>query len=98
MRIPKALRRAIVKKLKTETTPLSSSDIAERVNNEVNAQNQKTPKQMAFVLKQLVREGTLIVASSVKNGINAHGNERTRDEYTLNFESEDPDIVGGEEE
>jgi hypothetical protein len=53
---------------------------------------------MAFVLKQLKREGMVIIASEVKNGLTASGNERSRVEYCLNHEVEDPDVVEEGEE
>ena len=48
---------------------------------------------MAFVLKQMKRDGDVVVAKEVKNGLTAHGNERSRVEYTLNHEVHDPDVV-----
>ena len=93
MKIPKPLRQAIVNLLKTETRPLSSAEIAESVNDTVKPSYRKTTKQMAFVLKQMKRDGDLVVAKEVKNGTTAHGNERSRVEYTLNHEVHDPDIV-----
>jgi hypothetical protein len=53
---------------------------------------------MAYILKQLKREGMVVIASEVKNGYTASGNERSRVEYTLNHEVEDPDVVEEGEE
>ncbi len=93
MKIPNPLRQAIVNRLKTESRSLSSGEIAESVNDSVKPAYRKTPKQMAFVLKQMKRDGDVVVAKEVKNGITAHGNERSRVEYTLNHEVHDPDVL-----
>ena len=61
------------------------------MNNAVKLSYRKTPKQMAFVPKQMKDGDT--VAKEVKNGLTAHGNERSRVEYTLNHEVHDPDVV-----
>lgn len=96
-RIPKTLREAIVTRLKTDCRPMSSAEVAEGVNPEVSTSHRRTPREMAFVLKQMVRDGDLLIASEVKNGFTSHGNERARVTYVLNHEVEDPDIVSEEE-
>ena len=48
---------------------------------------------MAFVLKQMKRDGDILVAKETKNGLTPHGNERVRVEYVLNHEVADPDII-----
>jgi hypothetical protein len=93
MRIPKALRTAIRTRLMTDIRPLTTKQITESVNPIVTKSNQRTSRQMAFVLKQMVREGDLMVAKETKNGLTPSGNERSRVEYILNFETVDPDIV-----
>ena len=52
---------------------------------------------MAFVLKQMKRDGDIIVAKETKNGLTPHGNERVRVEYVLNHAVEDPDIISEDE-
>lgn len=93
MRIPKALRTAIKTRLMTDIRPLTSKQITESVNPIVTKSNQRTSREMAFVLKQMVREGDIVIAKETKNGLTPSGNERSRVEYVLNFESVDPDIV-----
>jgi len=82
-RIPKTLRQAIVKRLTTDLRPHNSREVTESVNPDVPQQHRRTARQMAFVLKQMVREGDLVIAHSEKNGTTAHGNERHRDTYTV---------------
>ena len=96
-RIPNALRQAIKQRLLTDSRPMSSQEVADGVNSTVSASHRRSPRQMAFVLKQMVREGDLIIASSIKNGLTAHGNERSRVTFALNHEVEDPDIVSEDE-
>lgn len=93
MKIPKPLRQAIVNRLKNDPRPQSASEITDPVNGVVKPSYRKTTKQMAFVLKQMKRDGDVVVAKAVKNGLTAHGNERARVEYTLNHEVHDPDVV-----
>jgi len=93
MKIPKPLRQAIVSRLRSEPRPQSASELTAPVNDSVKPSYRKTAKQMAFVLKQMKRDGDVVVARAVKNGMTAHGNERSRVEYTLNHEVHDPDIV-----
>lgn len=93
MRIPKKLRAAIRNRLLTDNRPMSSSQISELVNPEVAQGHRKTPREMAFVLKQMKRDGDIIVATETKNGLTPHGNERVRVEYVLNHEVADPDII-----
>ena len=97
MRIPKKLREAIIARLKNETRPLNSKQISEAVNPVVASAHNKNPKQMAFVLKQMKRDGDIIVAKETKNGLTPHGNERVRVEYVLNHAIEDPDIISEDE-
>jgi hypothetical protein len=98
MRIPKALKTAIRARLQNEPRPQSPADIANAVNPTVASGHRRSPVKMAFVLKQLKREGMVIIASEVKNGLTASGNERSRVEYCLNHEVEDPDVVEEGEE
>lgn len=93
MRIPKALRNAIRTRLRNDTRSQSASDITLAVNPMVKKSNQRTVREMAFVLKQMRREGDILVSKETKNGITAAGSERSRVEYVLNFEAVDPDIV-----
>jgi len=93
MRIPKALRTAIRTRLRNDTRPMTSKDISDSVNPMVKKSNQRTVREMAFVLKQMAREGDLIISKETKNGLTPSGNERSRVEYVLNFEAVDPDIV-----
>jgi hypothetical protein len=93
MRIPNKLREAIRNRLLTDNRPMTSKQIAEVVNPEVAQGQRKTPREMAFVLKQMKRDGDIVVAKATKNGLTPHGNERVRVEYTLNHEVADPDII-----
>ena len=93
MKIPKKLRAAIRNRLLTDNRPMSSAQVAEAVNPEVAQGHRKTPREMAFVLKQMRRDGDIIVAKETKNGLTPHGNERVRVEYVLNHEVADPDII-----
>jgi len=97
MRIPKQLRQAIKARLMQDTRPLTSKQISDAVNPVVSSGNQKTPREMAFVLKQMKRDGDVVVAKETKNGLTPHGNERVRVEYVLNHAVEDPDIISESE-
>lgn len=92
-RIPKNLRTAIIGRMKADPRPMKSGAVAEAVNPIVPKGSKRTAKQMAFVLKRMVKDGDLVVATETKNGITAHGNERSRKEYSLNHEVHDPDVV-----
>tara|TARA_B100000886_G_scaffold179796_1_gene123327 strand:+ start:1678 stop:1908 length:231 start_codon:yes stop_codon:yes gene_type:complete len=72
---------------------MSSSQISEAVNPTVANSHRKTPREMAFVLKQMKRDGDILVAKETRNGLTPHGNERVRVEYVLNHEVADPDII-----
>lgn len=93
MRIPNKLREAIKTRLMQDSRPLTSKQISEAVNPVVASSHRKTPREMAFVLKQMKRDGDIIVAKETKNGLTPHGNERVRVEYVLNHAVEDPDII-----
>ena len=57
-KIPKSLKRSIVKALMSESREMTASQISERVNNDPDLPEnyRKSPKQMAFVLNQVVRD------------------------------------------
>lgn len=93
MKIPKNLRKAIRDRLMADDRPMSSATIAEVVNPVVAQAHRKTPKQMAFVLKQMKRDGDVIIAKETKNGLTPSGNTRVRVEWSLNHEVADPDII-----
>ena len=93
MKIPKKLRQAIRDRLMNDNRPMSSATIADAVNPVVAQGHRKTPKQMAFVLKQMRRDGDVIIAKETKNGLTPSGNERVRVEWALNHEVADPDII-----
>ena len=93
MKIPNKLREAIKTRLMQDGRPMSSSQISEAVNPTVANSHRKTPREMAFVLKQMKRDGDILVAKETKNGLTPHGNERVRVEYVLNHEVSDPDII-----
>lgn len=77
---------------------MTSRQIADGVNPEVRPNHRKTARQMAFVLKQMERDGDLTIAKETKNGLTAHGFERSRVEYILNEAVDDPDIIEEEGE
>jgi len=93
MKIPKKLRAAIRERLMADSRPMTSATIAEVVNPVVAQGHRRTPRQMAFVLKQMKRDGDVIIAKATKNGLTPSGNERVRVEWTLNHEVADPDII-----
>ena len=93
MKIPNKLREAIKTRLMQDGLPMSSSQISEAVNPTVANSHRKTPREMAFVLKQMKRDGDILVAKETKNGLTPHGNERVRVEYVLNHEVAAPDII-----
>ena len=81
-KIPKSLKRSIVKALMSvgdET--LTASQVSERVNSDPDLPEnyRKTPKQMAFVMNQVVKDldGVESVVLS-RNGTSHHGTERFR--------------------
>jgi|TARA_R110001583_G_scaffold4543_7_gene26116 hypothetical protein len=96
MRIPTKLRQAIKTRLRTDPRPHSSRQITDSVNPEVKQSCRRTSREMAFVLKQMVRDGDLVITNETKNGLTPSGNERTRVEYILNLSVEDPDIISDE--
>lgn len=95
-KIPKAVRNAIKDRLSHDARPMTSGQIAESVNANVKLSQRRTPRQMAFILKQMERDGDLSSVVVSKNGINQHGNRRVRVEYLL-AAVEDPDVMTKEE-
>ena len=93
MKIPNKLREAIKTRLMQDGRPMSSSQISEAVNPTVANSHRTTPREMAFVLKQMKRDGDILVAKETKIGLTPPGNERVRVEYVLNHEVADPDII-----
>ena len=89
-KIPKSLKRSIVKALMSESREMTASQISERVNNDPDLPEnyRKSPKQMAFVLNQVVRDmqGVESVVLS-KNGTSHHGTERFRKAYKATYET-----------
>lgn len=90
-KIPKSLKRSIVKALLNEAE-LTPAQVSERVNAdpELPENYRKTPKQMAFVMNQVVKElnGVEMVVLS-RNGVSHHGNERFRKAYRATYETLD---------
>lgn len=86
-RIPKSIKKAIVKSLVGSTDPLASTSIADRINNdpEVPASLVRSPKQIAYILNVLAREHPNIIksVSLSKNGTSHHGTERFRKAFTI---------------
>lgn len=79
-KIPKQLKRSILKNL-IKAGPLSAAQVSERVKNDdiVPAAYQKNARQMAFVLKRLVREDDRIKMIELgRNGKLPSGQDRFR--------------------
>lgn len=95
-RIPNAIRHAIISKLTEDPRPLNAGQVSCKVNEVVKGSHKRTSRQMAFILKQMAREGDLEKIEVSKNGINQHGNPRTRVEYAL-AAIQDPDVMTKEE-
>jgi len=84
--IPATLQRAIVKQLVMARSqgPLTTGELAARLNGDPDLPetHQKRPRQLAFVLKQMVRENEEVEAIVLsKNGMSRHGAERSRVGY-----------------
>ena len=86
-RIPKSIKKSIVKSLAGNNEPLASTSIADRINNdpEVPASLVRSPKQIAYILNTVAREHPKIIesVSLSKNGTSHHGTERFRKAFTL---------------
>tara|TARA_R110002050_G_scaffold7274_3_gene28440 strand:+ start:3259 stop:3729 length:471 start_codon:yes stop_codon:yes gene_type:complete len=86
-RIPKTLKKTLLKTLYASTEPLPSNAIADRVNNDPNVPYgmKKSPKQIAYIVGVLTREYPEIFDIKLlsKNGTNHHGNERFKKEFTV---------------
>ncbi len=86
-RIPKPLKKAILGSLFSSTMndSLPSAAVADRVNNnpQVPARMMKTPKQMAYLLNQMIREYPGIIETQFlnRNGMSRHGVRRFRKGY-----------------
>ena len=82
-KIPTPLMRSILNTLVSTKSlgPLTSAQIAERVNKDpaLPENHRKTPRQMAFVMKQVGRivDGVDTIVMS-RNGTSHHGNARFR--------------------
>tara|TARA_R110000824_G_scaffold288781_7_gene477235 strand:+ start:1244 stop:1726 length:483 start_codon:yes stop_codon:yes gene_type:complete len=86
--IPNPLKRAILNALMmSENDPLPSAAVSDRVNDDPDlpASMKKTPRQIAYVLKQMARDHPDVITTHVlsKNGVSRHGNERFRVGYTV---------------
>ena len=84
--IPRALQKAVLRALNGHD-PLPSAAVSDRVNDDPNlpASMKKTPRQIAYVLKQMARDNPEVIITHVlsKNGVSRHGSERYRVGYTI---------------
>lgn len=85
--IPTALKQAILNALlHCGNDPLPSAAVSDRVNEdpELPASMKKTPRQIAYVLKQMARDHPEMIVTHIlsKNGVSRHGTERYRVGYT----------------
>ena len=87
-KIPKALKKAVLRALiRSGKDPLPSAAVSDRVNDDPDlpASMKKTPRQIAYVLKQMARDNPEVIETHVlsKNGVSRHGSERFRVGYTV---------------
>ena len=86
-RIPKTLKKVIIKTLFSTKESLPSGAISDRVNNDPDlpASMKKTPKQIAYMMNVLSREFPEIVEVELlsANGTNHHGNERFKKQFRI---------------
>jgi hypothetical protein len=85
-KIPTALQQAVVRQLVNARGegPLTSGELSSRLNGDpkLPATQKKRPRQLAFILKQMVIENEEIESVVLsKNGISQHGAERKRIGY-----------------
>ena len=87
-KIPKALRKAIVRSLHTSDSSLTTQHLSSRINDDPDTppSQRTTPKQMAYILNVMQRQTPDIIVEVVKrlNGKSRHGNIRYRKEFTVN--------------
>lgn len=86
--IPRALKKAVLRALiRSGHDPLPSAAVSDRVNDDPDlpASMKKTPRQIAYVLKQMARDNPEVIETHVlsKNGVSRHGSERYRVGYTV---------------
>lgn len=85
-KIPKQLRKSIMKALVNSTEPLSATNISERLeaDKELPQSMKKPPRQFTFTMKQFAREVGMIQSHVMaSNGISRHGSPRVRIGYAL---------------
>ena len=99
-RIPKQLKNSIMNSL-LRAGPMTSSQLAERVKSDesVPAVYQKNPRQMAFLLKQMVRtDDRMKMVEIGKNGKLPNGTDRYRIAFAVDDELTAEDLIEEEEE
>tara|TARA_R110001592_G_scaffold210521_3_gene462097 strand:+ start:17348 stop:17824 length:477 start_codon:yes stop_codon:yes gene_type:complete len=99
-RIPKQLKKSILRNL-LQAGPLSAAQVSERVNGDetVPSVYQKNPRQMAFVLKRLVREDDrLKLVELGRNGKLPSGQDRFRMAFAVDEQLSEDEIDEEEEE
>tara|TARA_R110000744_G_scaffold1725_4_gene6237 strand:+ start:4021 stop:4491 length:471 start_codon:yes stop_codon:yes gene_type:complete len=86
-RIPKTLKKILLKTLYASKDSLPSNAIADRLNNDPKVPHgmKKSPKQIAYIVGVLAREfpDVFDIKLLSKNGTNHHGNERFKKEFTV---------------
>mgnify|MGYP004381133589 CR=1 FL=1 len=87
-RIPKALRKAIVRSLHTSDSAIPTEVISARVNDDPKTppSMRTTPKQVAYMLNVMQRQTPDVIVEICKslNGKSRHGNTRFRKQFTVN--------------
>ena len=93
-RIPKQLKQSILKNL-LRSGPLTSTQLAERTktDNEVPAVYEKNPRQMAFLMKQIVRTDDRVRMVEIgRNGKLPNGTDRYRIAFAIEEELTEEDL------
>ncbi len=84
-KISKNLKKSILRALGTATEPLPTDAIAERLaeDDQLSANQYKTPSQVAFIMKQLKREFPDLIEETPlgTNGVSQHGKIRTKNGF-----------------
>lgn len=87
-RIPKTLRKAIVRSLYTSDSAIPTETISARVNDDPRtpASMRTTPKQVAYILNIMQRQTPDVIVEVIRtlNGKSRHGNTRYRKNFTVN--------------
>ena len=85
-KIPKQLKKSIMKALHSSSEPLNATNISERLENDPDLPSsmKMPPRKFTFTMKKFAREVGLIKTNVLStNGLSRHGTPRVRVGYSL---------------